>query len=243
MRLIDPILLRIAEVRRAFDASFAAPEASYDEDEHRNVLAVRAGDGSFAVRLEALAGVEACRKIVHLPGALPGMLGVAGIRGRLLAVYHLGALLGQASFARGSSGGSPGLGEPALGEPAAVESAGSGSTAGEPSLNGFIAGGPFADDPLGAPRSEGRRSARSRSRWLLVSQHEAGIAFLIEEIEAFLRVALAEFMPAPPGTAGEHVREVLRQGALFRGVIDVAIIADAVARRAAEVREGRRASS
>jgi chemotaxis signal transduction protein len=58
------------------------------------MLVVRAGDGRFAVRLSEIASVERCRKIVPLPSALPGLLGVAGVKRRVFAVYGLGALLG-----------------------------------------------------------------------------------------------------------------------------------------------------
>jgi chemotaxis signal transduction protein len=180
---IDPILNRLAEIRRSFDESFAAPARSHEE-ERRSALAIRAGDGRFAVRVEDLAGVEACRKIVKLPGSLPGLLGVAGIRGRLLAAYDLGALLGQPSRELGKE--------------------------------------------------------RAPLRWILVSFADRGIGLLVEEIEAFVRVAAADFKPMDHGPAGGHFLGVLRQGERSRGVVDVASIAAAVARRAEESREGRR---
>jgi chemotaxis signal transduction protein len=177
----DPILRRLAEIRRAFDASFAKPAATGDE-ERRSVLSIRAGEGRFAVLISDLAGVEACPRIVKLPASLPGLLGLVGIRGRLFAAYDLAALAGHA----GATG----------------------------------------------PR-----------RWLLLCGGDLGVALLIDEIEALLRVAAAEIMqmaPPPPGASAEHVRGLLRLGGALRGVIDVASILGVVARRVDDSLGGRR---
>lgn len=84
---------RLEELRRAFDETFATPTASCGE-ELRGALAIRAGSGRFAVRIEDLAAVEAYRRATPLPGIAPGLLGLAGVRGQLVAAYDLGALLG-----------------------------------------------------------------------------------------------------------------------------------------------------
>lgn len=180
---LDPILLRLAEIRRSFDASFAAPALRHDE-ERRSALAIQAGEGRFAVRVEDLAGVEACRRIVRLPANLPGLLGVAGIRGRLLAAYDLGALLGQPSRDLGKG--------------------------------------------------------RAPLRWILVCGKEPGIGLVIEEIEAFVRVAAADFKPVDQSAAGGYLLGVLHHRDRGFGVVDIAAIAAAVARRAEESREARR---
>lgn len=83
----------LAELRRAFDASFAAP-ARANEAEGELFLSIRSGGQSFAVRLGDIAGVHECHKIVALPGSAPTLAGLAGIRGRLYAVHVLSALLG-----------------------------------------------------------------------------------------------------------------------------------------------------
>lgn len=181
---LDPILLRLTDVRRAFDATFAAPVRSFEE-ERRSVLAIRAGEGRFAIRVEDLSGVEACRKIVKVPGSVPGLLGLTGLRGRLLAVYDLGAMLGQ-------------------------------------------------------PSLDMRAGSRRELRWMLVCGKDSGIGLLIEEIEAFVRIADADLKPIEPGVAGEYIRAVLQRGASIRGVVDIASIVAAVARRAEESLDGRR---
>ncbi|WP_437840465.1 chemotaxis protein CheW [Sorangium sp. So ce1153] len=84
---------RLAELQRAFDASFAVPAEARPEEPARG-LAIRAGDRRLVARVDELAAVEPCRRIVPLAGGPPGLLGLAGLRGRLVAVYDLAALVG-----------------------------------------------------------------------------------------------------------------------------------------------------
>lgn len=86
---------QLAALRRSFDESFASLPAVQGGTRH-DMLAIRAGRGRLVVPVAQLAGVEAGRKIVPLPGAAPGLLGVAGVRRRLVAVYGLAELLGDA---------------------------------------------------------------------------------------------------------------------------------------------------
>ncbi|MDC0740315.1 chemotaxis protein CheW [Polyangium mundeleinium] len=83
----------VAELRHAFDASFATPPRHADQSGEL-VLAIQAGGQGYAIRLSDIDGVHECRKVVSLPGSPPGLLGITGIRGRLFAVHALGALLG-----------------------------------------------------------------------------------------------------------------------------------------------------
>jgi chemotaxis signal transduction protein len=62
-----------------------------------DMLAIQVGNGHFAVRVNELAGVHSCRKIVPLPSPAPGLLGVVGTRGRLVAAYRLASLIGAGS--------------------------------------------------------------------------------------------------------------------------------------------------
>jgi chemotaxis signal transduction protein len=87
---------KLAELQRAFDASFEVPALTREVD-HEDMLAIQVSSGRFAVRINELAGVHAVRKIVPLPGAVLGLVGLVGVRGRLVAAYRLADLLGQAA--------------------------------------------------------------------------------------------------------------------------------------------------
>lgn len=84
---------RAEDLRRAFDQGFAAPPASPEETE--DLLAVDLGGHAFALRVREVAELARCRRLVPLPGAVPGLLGVAGVRGEVVPVYDLAELLGQ----------------------------------------------------------------------------------------------------------------------------------------------------
>lgn len=94
----EGLALKLAELQRAFDASFEAPALTRDV-EHEDMLAIQVQGGRFAVRISELAGVHAARKIVPLPSALLGLVGLVGVRGRLVAAYRLADLLGPAPAA------------------------------------------------------------------------------------------------------------------------------------------------
>lgn len=86
-------------LRRRFDAAFAAappPPAAGFED----VLAIRLGGDPYVLRLSEIAGLHADRQIAPVPSAHPALLGIAALRGQLLPVYDLGALLGYARAER-----------------------------------------------------------------------------------------------------------------------------------------------
>jgi chemotaxis signal transduction protein len=81
------------ELRRAFDLGFAAPSAE-PGDGAEAFLALRVGTDAYAVRVREIAGFAAARKVVPLPSLIPEMLGLASVRGSLVPVYGLAALLG-----------------------------------------------------------------------------------------------------------------------------------------------------
>jgi chemotaxis signal transduction protein len=84
---------KLADMRRAFDQAFAmAPTAAIDEFE--DLLAVRVGGDALAIRVRAISGLAACRKIVPLPSRIPALLGIAAIRGGVVPIYSLAHLLG-----------------------------------------------------------------------------------------------------------------------------------------------------
>jgi chemotaxis signal transduction protein len=83
----------VSALREAFDRAFAEPPPQREEAPQK-FLAVRAGGAPFAFRLAEIAGVAVDRKLTSLPSPVPELLGLAGLRGRLVPVYSLTALLG-----------------------------------------------------------------------------------------------------------------------------------------------------
>jgi hypothetical protein len=67
------------------------PRAGATED----FLAVRAGGRPYALRLAHIAGLFAGRAVTPLPSSAPALLGAAGFRGNVVAVYDLRVLLAE----------------------------------------------------------------------------------------------------------------------------------------------------
>jgi chemotaxis signal transduction protein len=86
---------RAAELRRAFDRTFAEPPVGPRED-FEALLGLRAGGERILVRLGEIRALLPEPTLVPLPSRAPGLLGIAGLRGAVVPVYGLGALLGQA---------------------------------------------------------------------------------------------------------------------------------------------------
>jgi chemotaxis signal transduction protein len=85
---------RAAALKRDFDQSFALPPAT-DTAAKVDLLAIRLGSKTFAIRLAEIAGLFADKKITRVPGAGTAMLGIAGFRGSIVPVYDLQCLLGE----------------------------------------------------------------------------------------------------------------------------------------------------
>jgi chemotaxis signal transduction protein len=81
-----------ATLRRRFDESFAAPEASITQ-RLEGFLAIRVASDPFALRLSEIAGLHAGVKIVPVPSPATQLLGIVGIRGTMAPIYDLAALL------------------------------------------------------------------------------------------------------------------------------------------------------
>jgi purine-binding chemotaxis protein CheW len=90
----DTVSMRQSDLRAEFDRSFAEPARRYDR-EHVELLAVRAGDRPYALRLSQAAGLYPDRPVTPLPGPAAALLGVAGFGGGIVPVYDLAALLGH----------------------------------------------------------------------------------------------------------------------------------------------------
>lgn len=102
---------------------------------------------------------------------------------------------------------------------------------GAPGLLGLVGirGRLFAVYPLGDLVD---RPAQRAPRWLLLTASEQGVAFAVDEIDAFVQALEGDVVPADGGGMGEHVREVLRDGAALRPVISVRSLLAAVEQRA-----------
>jgi chemotaxis signal transduction protein len=96
---LSPVPAKAAELRNAFDRARAVPLVSVAAERVENLLAIRVSGDAFAIRLSEISGLATDRKIVGFPSPIPELLGVAAIRGRLLPVYSLAALLGYSPHA------------------------------------------------------------------------------------------------------------------------------------------------
>jgi purine-binding chemotaxis protein CheW len=86
---------RAAQLRRDFDRAFAEP-IRVDTVEEEDLLAIRAGEQTCAIRLSEIAGVHVGKRVTRVPGSHPALWGIAGFRGSLIPVYDLQQLLGHA---------------------------------------------------------------------------------------------------------------------------------------------------
>ena len=84
---------KAAALREAFDRSFALPPAQAAH-EVEDLLTLRVAGDPYAIRLGDIAGLVTGRKVVPVPAAAPGLLGIAGIRGGVVPVFGLESILG-----------------------------------------------------------------------------------------------------------------------------------------------------
>jgi chemotaxis signal transduction protein len=92
----DALQTRLLELRQSFDRAFSEPLALGEDEATVELLAIRIGRDPFALRLAEIAALEADRTITPVPSDHPELLGIAGVRGGVVAVFDLGALLGAA---------------------------------------------------------------------------------------------------------------------------------------------------
>jgi chemotaxis signal transduction protein len=97
--VLNDIERRLAELRRAFDDSFAQPPPpAPGPGDWVEFLLIQAGEQPYALRIGELSGLESDRKIVPLPAApgstAPWLLGLCAVRGQLAPVFDLAAILG-----------------------------------------------------------------------------------------------------------------------------------------------------
>ncbi len=90
----DTVAGRLRGLREDFDRSFTEPARRHDAD-HAELLAVRAGDRPYALRLSQTRGLYPDRPATALPGPVGALLGLAGFSGAVVPVYDLAGLLGH----------------------------------------------------------------------------------------------------------------------------------------------------
>ena len=98
--MIDPrsSVRSVEDLRRAFDESAAPPVATPAPQTGvalEEWLGLRLGGDRFAARLTDIDGLEAEQRVLPLPAAKPELLGLTTVRGRLIPVFDLAALLGR----------------------------------------------------------------------------------------------------------------------------------------------------
>lgn len=84
---------RAAELRQAFDRSFASPPPQAAQ-ETEDLLAISVAGDSYAIRLAEIVGIVAGRTVIAVPAATSHLLGLAGIRGEIVPVFGLASILG-----------------------------------------------------------------------------------------------------------------------------------------------------
>lgn len=90
-----PEFASAGQLRREFDLGFAAAPGEVGEPEV-GLLTLRVRGVACAVRLADLSGVVSTPQVISVPSDANGLLGLSGVRGRLVPVFDLGALLGHA---------------------------------------------------------------------------------------------------------------------------------------------------
>jgi chemotaxis signal transduction protein len=83
---------RLKELRESFDRSFREPVA-VEREPALELLAIRIGREPFALRLAEIGALEAGRIVTSVPSRHPELLGIAGLRGAVVAVFDLASLL------------------------------------------------------------------------------------------------------------------------------------------------------
>lgn len=80
-------------LRRDFDQIFAEPPPP-EASKRDSLIVLGLGEASVALRLSEIKGLHALPPLMPLPAPTPGLLGLAGFRGKIVPTYDLSALLG-----------------------------------------------------------------------------------------------------------------------------------------------------
>jgi chemotaxis signal transduction protein len=82
-----------SDLRRQFDGSFATARDT-PSAEVLDLLGISVRGDPHAILLSAITSVFADQAITALPGRAPALLGITGMRGAIVPVFDLGAILG-----------------------------------------------------------------------------------------------------------------------------------------------------
>ncbi len=96
MTVSPPVAEKLAELRDAFDRTFAVARSSHLVDQTEDLLFVRVAGDPYALKVRQISGIVSSRKTIAVPSRVPELLGVAAVRGGFVSVYSLAALLGYA---------------------------------------------------------------------------------------------------------------------------------------------------
>jgi purine-binding chemotaxis protein CheW len=88
----DRIHAVAAALRRSFDDGFAAPAISMNESQE-GMLAIRVGADPYALLLSDIMGLYSDVRIIAVPSRVPQFKGIVGLRGIMVPVYDLAALM------------------------------------------------------------------------------------------------------------------------------------------------------
>ena len=88
----DRIHTVAAALRRSFDDGFAAPAISMNESQE-GMLAIRVGADPYALLLSDIMGLYSDVRIIAVPSRVPQFKGIVGLRGIMVPVYDLAALM------------------------------------------------------------------------------------------------------------------------------------------------------
>ncbi len=85
---------KAAELRNDFDSARALPFSTQAAERAEGLLAIRVCGDAYAIKASEISGLARDRRIIAFPSPILEALGMASIRGALVPVYSLAALLG-----------------------------------------------------------------------------------------------------------------------------------------------------
>jgi chemotaxis signal transduction protein len=95
--LIDTVFTAdlLAELRTAFDQTYAIPPSTQNIGQIEDLLAIRLGGNPYALRAGEISALARMPKVVAVPSPSPELEGLAGVRGAVVPIYRLAALFGS----------------------------------------------------------------------------------------------------------------------------------------------------